>query len=52
MHDICNNYSCNTVIEVHEMHGRVHLNWGLATILLAHDPPFIVGLPCPMIDHP
>ena len=34
--DACN--SCKTLIGVHEMHGRMHPNLGLATILLAHDP--------------
>ena len=43
----CN--SCKTLIGVHEMHGRMHPNWGLATILLAHDP--LSSLAYPRIIH-
>ena len=34
-----------TVIVVHEMHGRMLHNHCQITNLLAHDPPFIIGLP-------
>ena len=47
-HSYCNSYL--TVIVVHEIHGRMHHNHCQITILLAHDPPFITGLPY-MMTH-
>ena len=44
---VCN--SCKTLIEVNEMHGRMHPSYGLATILLAHDP--LSSLTYPRIPH-
>ena len=45
----CTSYSYKTLIGVHEMHGRMHPNSGLVTVLLAHDP--LSSLAYPMITH-
>jgi hypothetical protein len=43
-------YSCKTLIGMHDKHGRMHPNSGLATSLLAHDSlALIIGLP---YDYP
>ena len=42
-------YSYKTLIGVHEMHGRMHPNQGLVTVLLVHDP--LSSLAYPMITH-
>ena len=34
---VCTSYSYETFIGVHEMHGRMHPNKGLVTVLLAHE---------------
>ena len=38
-----------TLIGVHELHGQMYPIYGIATILLAHNP--LSSLACPMITH-